>query len=190
MLTAGHCVFTPDPDNNGLVDGNGFWYESVRFCPGYEYGCKLGVWYARQLSTTNSWFYGTPGTRQYDWTDDIAVVLVKPDPARGFLVTSVGGQGITFNQSTGLQRNSFGYPISDARWPQYPYSGEDLIYCPGRDASDGYGHIRIACTMTGGASGGPWIISPAATWIGYVNSVNSHKAWRGVSWAARTSEQP
>ena len=34
-------------------------------------------------------------------------------------------------------------------------------------------------TMTGGASGGPWITWPQSSWLGYVNSVNSHKVWGG-----------
>ena len=179
VLTAGHCVFNPDPDGNGYVNGNGTWYSQVQFCPGYEFGCKLGTWYARNIYTTNSWFYGTGTLKSYDWSDDIAVVLVSSNPTKGLLVNAVGGQGITFNQSTGKYRYSFGYPLSDTRWPEYSYSGEDLMYCPGYDTYDGYGHLKLACTMTGGASGGPWIISQNTSWLGYVNSVNSHKAWGG-----------
>ena len=33
--------------------------------------------------------------------------------------------------------------------------------------------------MTGGASGGPWITWAGTNWMGYVNSVNSHKPWGG-----------
>jgi len=179
IVTAGHCVYNPDPDNNGRVDGNGSWYTSVQFCPGYESGCKLGVWYARNLYTTNSWFYGSGTSKSYDWSDDLAVVLVSSNPTQGRLVDAVGGHGITFNRPTALMRHAFGYPITDSRWPSYTYSGEDLIYCPGNDTSDGYGHLKLACTMTGGASGGPWIIDPASSWLGLVNSVNSHKAWGG-----------
>jgi hypothetical protein len=175
VLTAGHCVFSPDPDKNGLVDAsNKFWHENVQFCPGYEYGCKLGTWYARELSTTNTWFSGTPGTRAYNWTDDIAVVLVSPN-ASGLLVNAVGAHGIAFNLPVGVQRYSFGYPVTDSRWPEYSYSGEDLMYCPAVDTYDGAGHLVINCTMTGGASGGPWLTNTAANWLGTVNSVNSHK---------------
>jgi hypothetical protein len=180
VLTAGHCVYKPDPDENGRVEGNGFWVEQVQFCPGYESGCRLGIWPARQLSTTNTWFSGYGTNHRYDFRDDVAVVLVKPNSS-GYLVNVVGGQGISFNKATGLQRHSFGYPLSDYRWPQYTYTGEDLIYCPGRDASDGNypGTMYISCTMTGGASGGPWLTTPNTSWIGYVNSVNSHKPYGG-----------
>jgi len=177
VVTAGHCVFSPDPDKNGYVNGNGYWFEHVQFCPGYEYGCTLGVWYARQVFTTDSWFYGSGPSRQYDWSDDVAIVLVSPDAGRGYLVNAVGGQGITFNVASRLHRSSFGYPARDSRFPTYAntYNGEDLVYCAGYDQPDWYGRLFIPCTMTGGASGGPWITSPAANWTGYVNSVNSHK---------------
>lgn len=180
VATAGHCVYNPDPDKNGdgkgdgYVEGDGYWYEHVQFCPGYEYGCKLGRWYSRQNSTTNSWFYGTGSPRKYDWSDDMAVVLLSAN-SQGNVVTAHGGHGITFNTSTGLSRHSLGYPAADYRFPQYKYNGEDLVYCPGRDAYDGYGHEAINCTMTGGASGGPWLHSPNSSWLGTLNGVNSHK---------------
>jgi hypothetical protein len=179
VLTAGHCVYNPDPDKDGIIQGgasrNGYWYENVQFCPGYDHGCNLGVWYARNLYTTNSWFYGTGTPARYDWSDDMAVVLVSRSATNGYLTDAVGGQGIDFNRPVGLYRTSFGYPAPDWRFPQYSYSGENLVYCNGYDSYDGAGHVVIGCTMTGGASGGPWIINANANWLGYVNSVNSHK---------------
>jgi hypothetical protein len=147
------------------------------FCPGYQSGCRLGMWYARRLSTTGSWAYGSSG--YYDWSDDVGAVVVSADAERGYLVDAVGGQGIAFNTNIVLQRHAFGYPAADDRWPEYSYDGESLIYCPDTDTYDGAGHVSIACTMTGGSSGGPWLINPSADWLGYVNSVNSHKAWGG-----------
>ena len=174
VLTAGHCLFNPDPDKNGYVTGNGRWYEHVQFCPGYEYTCKLGTWHARARYSTNSWVYGTGGV--YDWRDDVGVVLVSPNTS-GYLVNAVGGQGITFNQATAIKRTAFGYPAPDPRFPNYAntYNGQDLIYCPGTDRSDGAGHTALNCTMTGGASGGPWLSWVATNWVGYANGVNSHK---------------
>ncbi len=173
VLTAGHCVFNPDPDKNGVVNGNGYWYEQEQFCPGYENTCNLGIWYARNVYSTNSWVYGTNGN--YAWQDDIATILVSPN-SRGYLVNVVGGQGIAFNLGTSQYRRSFGYPGNDSRWPQYSYdSGADMAYCYGYDSWDGYGHLKLPCTMTGGASGGPWIINPNSAWLGTVNGVNSHK---------------
>lgn len=158
VATAGHCIFDAF---------TGTWYENIMFCPGYERGCKLGVWKARQVYTTNNWFAAA------DFNDDMAVVLVSPNES-GYLVDAVGGQGITFNDNVGLVRHAFGYPVSDSRWPAYRYSGEDLIYCPGVD-SYAAGSIVIRCTMTGGASGGPWISSFDSSGLGYLNGINSNK---------------
>jgi PASTA domain len=179
VVTAGHCVYKPDPDGDRIIQGNGFWYESFRFCPGYEYGCKLGEWLYHEAFTTTSWFYGSGSPATYDWSDDMAVILMKPNTPSGFIMDAVGAQGIWFNWGTGLNRHAMGYPASDERWPEYTYDGGDLIYCPAVDGYDGYGRLAIACTMTGGASGGPWITQPDANWYGYVNSVNSHKPWGG-----------
>lgn len=158
VTTAGHCVYDAF---------TGTWYENLMFCPGYERGCNLGIWTARQVYTTNNWF------AMGDFNDDMAVVLVNPNES-GYLVDVVGGQGITFNENVGLARHAFGYPVSDPRWPAYRYSGEDLIYCPGTD-SYAAGSIVIGCTMTGGASGGPWISAFDTTGLGYVNGINSNK---------------
>jgi hypothetical protein len=179
VITAGHCVFDPDPDHNSVIDGNGYWYEDIRFCPGYEYGCKLGTWTYRRASTTNSWFYGVNGL--YNFSDDVAVVLLNRDTAGRYVQDVTGAQGIIFNQSTGLRRHAFGYPAADDRWPQYSYNGEDLVYAAGNDTNDtNYpGTMWMNSTMTGGASGGPWITSPNSSWLGYVNSVNSHKPYGG-----------
>ena len=180
VITAGHCVYSPDPDGNGTISGNGYWHQSFMFCPGYESGCRLGTWNYRQVSTTWSWFGGYGSAKRYDFRDDVAVLLVSPN-SRGYLVNAVGGQGITFNASTGLYRYAFGYPASDWRWPEYSYSGHDLIYCPGYSYNDGSipGTMRMSCTMTGGSSGGPWLSYIGSNWIGYVNSVNSHKPYGG-----------
>jgi hypothetical protein len=171
VVTAGHCIYDPDPDGDNVVQGNGYWFENVKFCPGYENGCNLGVWTARSLGTTNKWFYGNGG--RYDWSDDMGVVLVNPNES-GYLVDRVGGQGITFNDYVGLDRSAFGYPEADSRWPRYRYNGQDLIYCGGRDQYAS-GRMIIGCTMTGGASGGPWLSSFDSSGLGYLNGVNSHK---------------
>jgi hypothetical protein len=178
VLTAGHCVFSPDPDGNGLVSGNGYWHENVFFCPGYEFGCKLGVYYPRLMTTTWSWFQGTGNPRVYDWSDDVAALVVNPN-ANGLLVNFTGGQGITWNAPTNLFRWAYGYPASDWRWPAYTYSGEDMIYCPGTSWAATGSHLALSCTMTGGSSGGPWLTYVGSNWLGYVNGVNSHKPWGG-----------
>jgi V8-like Glu-specific endopeptidase len=180
LVTAGHCVYNPDPDKNGLVESNGYWFENFVFCPGYEYGCKLGQWRYRQVATTSRWFYGTSG--RYDIRDDVAVVLLNRNTSSQLVQNVTGSQGIAFNRSTGLTRHSFGYPGADTRWPAYSYNGEDLIYARGVDTWDTAipGTMWMNNTMTGGASGGPWLIDVGSAWLGVVNSVNSHKPYGGA----------
>lgn len=178
VLTAGHCVFSPDPDGNGRITGNGYWHQHVQFCPGYENGCKLGVYGARFLTTTPSWFYGSGGN--YEWGDDTAIALVNPN-SNGYLVNYTGGQGITWNAPANQTRWAFGYPGSDSRWPEYSYSGEDLIYCGGSSWAVTANHYAMRCTMTGGSSGGAHLsYVNSSNWIGYANGVNSHKPWGGA----------
>jgi hypothetical protein len=51
----------------------------------------------------------------------MGVVLVSRSATSGYLVDAVGGQGIDFNRPTELWRTSFGYPITDYRFPAYSY---------------------------------------------------------------------
>ncbi|MCZ7627897.1 MAG: hypothetical protein M5U19_01815 [Microthrixaceae bacterium] len=140
----------------------------------------MGSWKYRRVSTTPGWYYGTNGV--YDFRDDVAVVLLNRDRSNRYIQDVTGSQGIIFNQYVGLKRYTFGYPAPDGRWPQYRYNGEDLIYAIARDTYDTTkpGTMWIRSTMTGGSSGGPWIISPNSRFFGYVNSVNSHKPYGGA----------
>src|SRR5262249_40933021 len=80
VITPRHCVYNPDPDGNGVINGNGYWYENFQFCPGYEYGCKLGIWNYRRVVTTTTWANGVGG--RYNFSDDVALVLVSPSGGR------------------------------------------------------------------------------------------------------------
>lgn len=180
LLTAGHCVYNNDPDGNGIISGNGYWYQNFQFCPGYENSCRLGVYYYRNVSTTFTWFGGFGSNRYYDYRDDVAVILVNP--VSGVRIADAhGSHGVYFNGGTGQWRYSFGYPVSDWRWPEYSYSGQDMAYCGDYDHPDGSipGTMWMSCTMTGGSSGGPWLTNVQSNWLGYVNSVNSHKPYGG-----------
>ncbi len=172
VLTAGHCVY--DFTNRR-------WYTNTWFYPGYQYGSTLGAWSVRRMATTSNYF--TNGA----YADDMAIVLVNRDSAGVPLVNRVGGHGIAFNQPVNQTRTSFGYPITDSRWPGWTSDGADLYYCQGRDTyySTGQfaGQMWLSCRMTGGASGGPWLSSVASTWMGTATSVNSNKGGVGSAWA-------
>ena len=67
----------------------------------------------------------------------------------------LGTYGIAYPAiSTGGTVHAFGYPAAGR------YNGKDLTYCTGPTFNDQYNDNLtwgIACNMTGGSSGGPWI---------------------------------
>jgi len=74
----------------------------------------------------------------------------------GAIRAAVGGQGISFNQGRGLTCNAYGYPAAGK------FNGQTLRSCSGTATPDPYGQTQsqgIPCDMTGGSSGGPWLIS-------------------------------
>lgn len=173
VLTAGHCVWNTSARR---------WYSNWLFYPGYQYGASSsGVWSYRLASTTNNYY-------NYGYSkEDMAIVLLNRNSAGQTIVDRVGAHGISFNQAVGQYRYSFGYPITDSRWPGYTANGEDMRYCYGYDyyySSGSFaGQMNLTCRMTGGASGGPWLTNIQSNWLGYANSVNSNKGGIGSAWA-------
>lgn len=141
VLTAAHCV----------SDGAGEWADDWTFVPGYAAGkAPYGTYRARIMYVSSAWAAGAdPGS-------DVAFVTVTPvHPGavmRDVLPISFG--------STSRQAFVFGYPAAP------PYTGQTLDYCAGPVTPDPYGAADsgIACTMTEGDSGGPWLsgFTPAA----------------------------
>lgn len=155
VTTAGHCV----------KDGSGSWATNWVFVPAYENGYRpYGTWSARLLMTTNQW--ANSGDLNYG----IAMVATYANSG-GDLVNVVGGQGIAWNQPRGLYTYAFGFPAG------YPYDGQWLYYCEGYVFDDPYGRSTqgIGCDMTGGSSGGPWLMDfDPGSGTGYINSNTSY----------------
>jgi hypothetical protein len=163
VLTAAHCV----------SDGQGKWATHWIFVPGYNDSHEpYGAYPARAFFAASGWQHGA------DENDDVAFVAVGPasggsggtgssgtgsggtgsggtgfDPkqARLHVVDVVGGQQIQFGSRAATEM-LFGYPSVGQ------YHGRYLDYCDGTLTSDPYGSpdAGIDCTMTEGASGGPW----------------------------------
>jgi hypothetical protein len=78
-----------------------------------------------------------------------------------------GARRIAFNQGRDLHFDAFGYPAEP------PFPGTRLYRCAsngqGKDSGPPPEPTRIDCDMTGGSSGGGWVISG-----GRVNSVVSY----------------
>ncbi|TFB74303.1 hypothetical protein E3O21_15935 [Cryobacterium flavum] len=152
VVTAGHCV----------NEGPGNFASRLIFVPAYENGsAPFGQWNATELYAPTQW--SNNGDISYD--TGFAIVA---SPTGTSLSDSVGASGVTFNQSRGLTYTAYGYPAAP------PFTGETLQSCYGTASADPYGQSQsqgIPCDMTGGSSGGPWMIGNGSS--GLQNSVNS-----------------
>jgi V8-like Glu-specific endopeptidase len=164
VLTAGHCV------HHG---GSGAFATNWVFYPGYNSGPHptLGAWTATDLFTTTAW-----ATSPNAYGDDAGLAAVIG--GGGTLTGALGALGATvpsvaFSLATHTDSNyaAFGYPAARK------YSGATLTYCAGpvRESYDGQSSLALACDMTGGSSGGPWLRGfDATTGTGTINSVVSY----------------
>ncbi|HEX7187138.1 MAG TPA: hypothetical protein VF423_02855 [Actinomycetes bacterium] len=155
VTTAGHCV----------NEGPGAYATNFAFVPAYNNGTRpYGTWTARTLVTTTQW--AQQGNINYDGGFAVMNTL-----GGATLTNAVGGQGIGFNLARGLTYDAYGYPAAGR------FNGQTLKSCTGTATDDPYGTQSqgIPCNMTGGSSGGPWLINNNST----INSVNSF-GYQGV----------
>lgn len=167
ILTAGHCVYDDAAD---------VFATNWMFVPDYgtarTFNCdaaSFGCWTAQSLVTTSAWQSG-------DFNEDYAFAVVGPGGKTGQsnqLDATVGAQEISFLLSHPREVFAFGYPVAKR------YTGQTLIYCSGTTVADTFGgstDYGLACDMTGGSSGGPWLANfDRATGRGTLTSVNSFK---------------
>jgi hypothetical protein len=159
VMTAAHCV----------SDGAGHWATHWTFVPGYDNGREpYGSYPARSFYVPASWTSGA------DESDDVAFVVVGParvDGAPQQLGAAVGGQPIEFGYRAATEA-VFGYPTEP------PYTGQSLDYCEGVLQPDPFGFPDkgIACTMTEGGSGGPWLSDfDPRTGLGVITGVTTFR---------------
>ena len=140
VMTAAHCV----------SDGGGKWATHWTFVPGYDNGREpYGSYPARRYFVPRQWARGA------DENNDVAFVAVGTARVSGVeqhVVDAVGGQPVGFGDRAATE-TAFGYPT------RAPYTGQNLDYCDGPLSPDPYGSADagLACTMTEGDSGGPWL---------------------------------
>jgi hypothetical protein len=150
VWTAGHCV----------NEGPGAFYTNWAFVPAYKDGARpYGTWTARTLLTTSAW--GQSG----DFGYDVGAAVVNTN-AGATLTDTVGSRGAAFNQAAQQRYLSHGYPAAP------PFSGGRMFICESdlgtRDTSANPPTMGIGCDMTGGSSGGGWVVGNS------VLSVNSY----------------
>jgi hypothetical protein len=147
VFTAGHCVH----------EGNHWWAHNWVFVPGYRYGERpFGTFAAHWLGTTPGWLAGE------NFNYDVGVGVVSRNERGQRLADAVGADGIAWGLSPDQAFEVFGYPV------EAPYDGATLRVCP----QAGYvGHglaafltpgpleVGVECEVSGGSSGGGWVIS-------------------------------
>lgn len=159
VATAAHC----------LSDGPGVRPAEFIFVPAYENGQKLyGEWTAASYHLPQEW--DATGSMKYD----TGFVVVGLNEGKTLTEAVGGGSKPLFDgPEEGRTYKAFGYPSAK------PFDGQTLWSCSGTANPDTtnpqFGSKGIPCDMTGGSSGGPWLIQgndPLTA--GYQNSVNSY----------------
>jgi V8-like Glu-specific endopeptidase len=160
--TAGHCVVAGGSGANGNTPD---WYTNWEFCPQYFNGnSPYGCWVYKQLWSWSEWVDNNSSE------DDIGDVAVYAN-GYGNLVNVVGGTGWVYGGSATVTFSALGYPAAS------PFNGNLMYLCKGIGTSHSYDDgsvVEMSCNMTGGCSGGPWMITYNNT-FGYVNGHNDFR---------------
>jgi hypothetical protein len=150
VFTAGHCVSEGGPW--------GHWYaDEWVFVPGYHDGERpFGVFVAKWLGATRLW------SKDRSENADVGVAVVSRNERGERLGAAVGGDGIAWGLPPGQVFDVYGYPVAP------PFDGTTQRLCSGtpylgHDVSSflwrGPLNMAVQCQVTGGASGGGWVIS-------------------------------
>ena len=163
VFTAGHC----------LDDGAGHASSHVLFVPAYRNGSvPYGTFAATHTWVLPEWKGG--GNDAYDF----GAFSVGRNSHHKTLQSQVGALGFAWNQSRLQHWDLLGYPAGS------PFTGERTVICEASHAYDdaavdgnndpapGFDTMGVGCDMTGGSSGGPWIVSLGRG--NYLNGVVSY----------------
>ena len=175
VLTAGHCAYD---------EVNGEFATNWMFIPAWDEqpatrltactSSKLGCWTATALAVHEG--YATAGgfndqATRYDWAFAVVGAGGKDNSQLDSKVSEFNLA--TFSSITrGTQMYAFGFPAAGK------YHGNDLTYCAGKTIEDVWNDNAtwgLACDMTGGSSGGPWLAGfNESTGSGTLGSLNSY----------------
>jgi hypothetical protein len=173
VITAGHCAY--DETARAFATN---WLFVPQFDSNPTFTCAntaWGCWTAKALVVHNGFAsaggFNNQATR-YDWAFAVVGGGGKTTGANVDL-DSLGTFAKTDSEmSLNTVASAFGYPAAQK------YHGSDLVYCQGpttRDANPGTNNYKLACGMTGGSSGGPWLSGADASGnAGVIRSLNSY----------------
>jgi hypothetical protein len=181
VWTAGHCA----SNNAGLdqpgVPANGFSYN-ILICPSYDNAPLPGVgcWGATGIVALTAYKSGGNGN-----VDMAAIDTSDTGDTVGTTIgTHTGWLGFLVNASRNQHWVAMGYPAAS------PFAGGKLIMSVGSygyDDSwppDSVLSVAMGNNMTGGSSGGPWIVNYGLTGqVGgpdpaVMNLINGHNDWK------------
>ena len=174
VISAGHCAYD---ETAGAFATN--WLFVPQFDSNPTFTCAstaFGCWTAKALVVHNG--YASAGgfnnqAVRYDWAFAVVGGGGKTSGANIDLDTAVGNFAKSDSEMTvNTVASAYGYPAAGK------YRGKDLTYCQGpttRDTNPGTNNYKLACNMTGGSSGGPWLSGADASGnAGVIRSLNSY----------------
>lgn len=162
IVTAAHCVWD-NSMNGGFATKWSFWpnYDSNSNLP--RFGFVAEKLFAPK-DFTNQTSFNTTAT-----INDYAFAVIKSSDVR----VNPGSLPKLGNFVKSEMAYSFGYPHAS------PFNGNELVYSFGSlstDPNTGNKTWKLASSMTGGASGGPWYRGyKDGNNVGVVSSLNSYK---------------
>ncbi len=172
VLTAGHCVWD---------EVNGAFVSNFAFFPNYESGTKTG-WVASALVARKE-FTDQVKFNNTALANDFAFAVLLPGGGNPTTLPDINFQGVVNNSyaldvngfSSGYTSYAFGYPA------QKPFNGLTLKYAGAPIFIDSNTNTTwgMSSSMTGGASGGPWLSDGTSLVVnavsGKLSSLNSYK---------------
>lgn len=160
VWTAGHCLSDGSGNSTG-TSGN------LTFVPAYKDGSgKYGAWTGATLVISSGWYYN--GDISFDYG---AIIMNEQNGVD--IGDAVGWLGFKTGEEPVQHWAAYGYPAAP------PFNGQRMWVCQASFATEDTSFsspspIGIGCDMTGGSSGGPWILYHNKDG-GYINGNNSYK---------------
>ena len=173
VLTAAHCAWSQG--------SSGAYVTNFAFIPNYDAGFR-DAWYSSAL-VVPSGFASQSTFNTTALANDWAFAVLTPGGLNPTNLPDNNFQGVVKNSydldisgfKSGLTSFAFGYPQAS------PFNGLTLKYAGAPISVDSNTRTTwgMSSTMTGGASGGPWLSNGTSTTVnaltGKLSSVNSYK---------------